>query len=429
MNLKNAKDESRIVDSEKTESVLKNNNFLLLFIGKFISLMGDQIYVFALGWYILSITKSSAKMGILLAIGLLPAVVIGPFAGVIADRFNRKHIMVLMDMARFAIVMGMAILLGKGLLSIGLLYLGTAVLEICGAVFNPASSALIPNIVEKNQYTQAASLDQLVWSSCVVLGMLTGGLLFGVVGITGIFIINALSFIISGLLVLKIKARKTNRESRQEKRHILKELAFGFNFLRSNKGLYAVYLYFAVLNFFLYPVGNVYIPYIFNVLLKSNSFQLSMVQASFFVGVIFGALVMTKFMDLTKFRRILLKSSFLVIGIELLVSLVVSPVFLGKLSLWTMVIIFVGLSILLGMSMTAFNIQIQVIFQTKVSDDVRGRVSALITALVSGVVPISYLLAGFLANHISIYLIVFSTGILLLLTVGVLSKNNAVREL
>lgn len=419
------------IECKKNEirSVFRNQNFLFLFIGKFISMMGDQIYIFALGWYILSITKSGAKMGMLLAIGLLPAVIVGPFAGVIADRFNRKNIIVIMDLARFAIVLTMAFLLQQGLLYLWVLYLGTALLEICGAIFNPAASAIIPNIVEENQYTQAASMDQLIWSTCIVLGMLTGGILFGLLGIAAIFVINAISFLLSGILEFSVKAPKQINQGAQAKSSILDELASGYRFLKNNKGLFAVYIYFAVINFLLLPIGNIYIPYVFNVLLKSSSIQLAVVQASFFIGMIIGAVVMPRFLDKIKVRKTLITSSLIVVSIELLGSVTVTPILMKSLSIWTIAIIFVGLSVLLGVSMSLFNIQIQVIFQRKVSDDVRGRVSALVSALVSGIIPVSYLISGFMANNIPIYLIMVCTSFSLLLSIAILSKVKAVNEL
>ncbi len=418
-----------VMKSTKPESVLKNQNFLLLFLGKFISMMGDQIYIFALGWYILSVTKSGAKMGILLAIGLLPAVIIGPFAGVIADRFNRKNIMVLMDLARFTIVLAMAGILQQGLLHLWVLYLGTAVLEICGAIFNPAASAIIPNIVEEKQYSQAASMDQLIWSTCTVLGMLTGGILFGLLGITTIFVINAVSFLISSILEFNVHVTKHINQNPQENSNMLKEIAFGYSFLKSNRGLFAVYIYFAVLNFLMFPIGNIYIPYIFNVLLKSNSIQLAVVQASFFIGIIIGAIVMPKFQEKAQFRKSLITSSLIVVVIEFLASVTVTPVLMKALSLWALVIIFMGLSILLGMFMSSFNIQIQVIFQKKVSDDVRGRVSSLVSALISGIIPVSYMISGFMTNNIPIYLIIFCTSLSIFLAAWILSKVKTVNEL
>lgn len=99
-------------------------------------------------------------------------------------------------MLRIFIVSFLAVLLYCNKLYIWVIYIAAAVLGICGAIFNPASDAIVPNIVEKDQLVQASSLEQFYSSVCNVIGMLLGGILFGLIGINIIFIFNAVSYFI-----------------------------------------------------------------------------------------------------------------------------------------------------------------------------------------------------------------------------------------
>jgi len=143
----------------KPKSVFENNNFMLLFSGKIISQLGDQIYAFSLSWYILDITKSSIAMSMFLVINCLIGAVISPFGGIIADRFARKKILVWMDVIRGIILTITALLLYLQMMQLWMLYISTIILAFCGSIFSPAVSAIIPNVVEENQLLQASSMD------------------------------------------------------------------------------------------------------------------------------------------------------------------------------------------------------------------------------------------------------------------------------
>ena len=152
----------------------RNRNFILLFSGKVVSLLGDQIYLIALAWYILNETHSPIASGLLFMMGALPPVLIGPFTGVLADWFERRTILVAMDTVRGILVAVLALLLWTRAMPSWLLFAGTFLLGTFGSVFNPASSALVPNIVAESQYGRAAAVDQFVWSLCSLVGFTAG---------------------------------------------------------------------------------------------------------------------------------------------------------------------------------------------------------------------------------------------------------------
>jgi len=421
----------------RTQSVFKNRNFLLVFTGKIISMVGDNLYIFALGWFVLSVTHSSLQMGIVLTLGLLPAVILGPVAGIIADKYSRKNIMITMDILRFLIVIALAVLLKNNMLQIWLVYIGTVVLGICSAVFNPAASSIIPNIVKEEQLTQAISKDQFLWSFCSIFGMVAGGILYGLLGITMIFIINAFSFLISAVLefLLKVperdyaKSNNLDTGSKSKIKNIISDLSAGYKFLISNKDLFIVYIYFAFLNFLLYPVGCIYLPYIFNVILKGESIQSALVQSSFFIGVFIGSFIVPLFSGRLSFRSTLIKSSIIVFWVILFFSIPVSPAVLYHLNVWLVAAFYMILSAIMGISMTFVNIHVGVIFQRKVLDEVRGRVSALVSAIISAMMPVSFFIGGYLAQSVQMYILLIITTTIFGVSIIVVSRFRQLKEL
>jgi len=202
--------------------LVRNRNFVLLYSGKVVSLLGDQIYLIALAWYILNVTHSPIAAGLLFMMGALPSMLIGPFAGVFADWFERRTILVTMDMARGVLVAVLAGLLWLKAMPLSLLFICAFLLGTFGSVFNPASSALVPNIVAESQYARVAAIDQFVWSACSLVGFTAGGILFSFFGIEAVFAINALSYFVSGVLEVCMRPERrllNDLSSSRERRH------------------------------------------------------------------------------------------------------------------------------------------------------------------------------------------------------------------
>ncbi|HEX3028334.1 MAG TPA: MFS transporter [Clostridia bacterium] len=420
----------------KLDGILNNRNFMFLFSGKLISLLGDQIYIFALSWYILSITHSSLKMSALIIAGILPYVIVGPFAGIIADKAERKGIIVALDLVRGVLVVLMAILLIKNMLTMPLLYLGTVILGLCGSVFSPAASAIIPNIVEKEKLTQATSIDSLISGVCNIAGMLTGGILFNLIGITSIFIINAASYILSAILECNIRIPKSlaaaegsiNKQENQM-RSVLSELGAGYSYLKRNKGLFILFIFFGAINFIIYPIGMIFIPYIFNVILKSTAIQLSIAQGTIWIGFIAGSFIVPNLSFKGKLRNILIRSISTAGIVILLLSIPLFPILIGHIPVWAVVVFYSILSVVLGLSITFINIPVNVTFQKAIPDDIRGRVMALLSSVTSATVPIGYVFGGVLAQAVPMYVLFIVMSFIMMMIVFQIKVSKPLRAL
>jgi DHA3 family macrolide efflux protein-like MFS transporter len=188
----------------KSPGLFANRNFLLLFTGRLISKLGDSIYLFALTWYTFEKYSSPMLAGIMMMLGTVPTILLGPFGGVIADKLDRKKIIVLMEFVRAGVILTIAVMEYYHRLHIWFLFLAAVILDVCGAFFNPACIALVPNIVGKANLTAANSAETMTTNISNILGILGGGLFYATMGFATISLLNAVSFVAAGSLEMMV---------------------------------------------------------------------------------------------------------------------------------------------------------------------------------------------------------------------------------
>jgi NRE family putative nickel resistance protein-like MFS transporter len=179
-----------------------NRNFRLLWSGEVVSLFGDWFNLIASAALISYLTQSGLAVGGLFVVRMLAPFIISPFAGVAADRFNRKHLLVAADLARALVVLGF--LFVRDPQQVWALYALTAIQLGISGFFFPARNALLPDIVNRAELGGANALSSATWSVMLALGAAMGGLVAGQWGIYPAFIIDSITFFISALLIARI---------------------------------------------------------------------------------------------------------------------------------------------------------------------------------------------------------------------------------
>ena len=140
-------------------------NFILLWQGRFVSAIGDTFFEISLSFWILSVTDSGTLMGLLLACSQIPKLIVFPFAGTIIDRYDRKKIIVLMDICSGFTITGIGLMAYFHYFNIWLLILGSIILGTCSSFFRPAVTSIVPDIVPKDQLTKAISANSIIQTS------------------------------------------------------------------------------------------------------------------------------------------------------------------------------------------------------------------------------------------------------------------------
>jgi predicted MFS family arabinose efflux permease len=177
-----------------------NRNFRLLWLAQIVSELGDWFYSLAVYNLLLDLTGGKAQaVGLAVVLQVLPHTLIAPATGVLNDRISRRGIMVAADVARCLIVLGMLLVRTPGM--VWLVY-PLLLLETVGAAFfEPAHSAVIPNIVPEEQVLAANALASTTWSFNLAIGSSLGGLLAVLLGRNAVFILNGLSFLLSAFFI------------------------------------------------------------------------------------------------------------------------------------------------------------------------------------------------------------------------------------
>lgn len=188
----------------------RNPDFTKLYVAQLISFGGDWFTSVALLTVVLEKTHSATLAALVFAAQTIPFAIVSPFAGVIVDRFDRKMIMITADVSRALLALGFVFVQSRG--TIWIVFVLLSVLSGISAFFEPASSAALPNLVPRSDLVRANVLMGSAWGTMLVVGAALGGLVAGTLGNTAAFVGDALSFALSGALLLSVRGRFHERE-------------------------------------------------------------------------------------------------------------------------------------------------------------------------------------------------------------------------
>lgn len=179
--------------------VRHNKAFRFLWSGQIISLLGDWFNLIASASLIATLTQSGAAVGGLFVVKMLAPFIMSPFAGVIADRYNRKHIVMTTDILRGIIVMGFVFIREPE--QVWMIYVLTAVQSALQGIFFPAWNSILPDITKKEELGAANALASATWSVMLAFGAALGGIVSGIVGVYPAFVIDGITFFASVLII------------------------------------------------------------------------------------------------------------------------------------------------------------------------------------------------------------------------------------
>ena len=185
------------------ELIRRNPNFRYLWGGQVVSLLGDWFNLIASAILIAELTGSGFAVGVLFTIRMLAPFLIAPIAGIFADRYNRKHLLIITDIVRAFIVVGFLFVQDEN--DVWLLYTLTTLLFAVSGFFSPARSAILPDVTSARELGTANTLGAATWSVMLAVGAAIGGLTTGFFGSQTAFVIDGLTFFVSAALLLQIK--------------------------------------------------------------------------------------------------------------------------------------------------------------------------------------------------------------------------------
>jgi MFS family permease len=360
------------------DSLLRNVHFLRLWVGQGISFLGDAVSMIALVVLVVQITGSASAVGGALVARLLPTLA-SPLAGVLADRLDRRVVLVASDLARAALVVGLVFVR-----DLSVLYLLVFLMGLARTFFNPTIRAALPSVVGGGDLTRANSLIGATFSISIAGGPALGGLLVATVGVDAAFLLDAATFLISAAFLSRIVLPRPQRE---EEEGFGRELRAGLGFLARTRVPLAI-----VIGAFLTILTiNTTIPA--EVFLAKETFGAGDVGYGLLVSVWGGGMALGSALMVALGGRVALVPLYLLsifAGALALVGTGLAPVF----------VLALGALMVEGIATGIDNVATDTILQKRVPDAFLGRVFAVRFLSYSAGEALAYPLGGLIVDSI-----------------------------
>jgi len=362
-------------------------HFLLIWFGQQISLIGSGLTGFAMGVWVYQRTGSVTQFSLISISNMLPYILLSPLAGVLADRWNRRWGMILSDTGAGLCTLAMVLLLFWGSLEIWHICIFNAVSSSFTAFQRPAFIAATTLIVPKEQLGRAGGMIQSADAVSQIVSPLLAGVLMGIIGIQGIILIDFLTFLFALITLMSVRIPDVplSRGKEPGKGNLLQEAVYGWRYITERPGMFGLMIFFAATSFFEEIVIVLVTPL---VLSFNSSTVLGSILSVGGIGMLSGSLLMSISGGPKQLIRAIFVFSLLA-GMSILIV-----------GFHRNILLLAGSAFLYLFSIPVINSCGQVIWQKKVAPGVQGRVIAMERMISTSCFPLSYLIAGPLADYV-----------------------------
>jgi MFS family permease len=373
------------------DSVLANRDFVKLWAGQTVSLIGTQVTQFALPLVaVLSLNATVLQVGVLNALRFVPVILLSLFAGVWLDRRRRRPVLI-------ACALGNAVLIGlvplssvAGMLSIGLLYLVTTLVGTLNMVFDVGALSYVPNLVERRHLPEGNGKLQASSAVAGIAGPGLAGLLIGLITAPITLSVDAVSYLFSAFGLIAIGKPEPYPEVPEVPASIRQSIAEGLRAVYGSKLLRALLTQGTALNLFFGAFITVFVVYAVRIL-HLSPFELGIVMAAAAVGSLVGAMTATRVRKALGLGRVMLVNT-VGVSVTLLLLLVPRHASLPGLA------ILVGAQFVYGWNITMFNVSAITLRQITTPKRVLARMNATYRMLLFGAAPFGAVLGGLLGS-------------------------------
>ncbi len=388
-----------------------NKDYTKLIFATVITRLGDSIDTIAFSWLVYIMTGSRALMGGIFIMSVLPNLVVLPFAGVIADLFNKKNLVILSDVFRGIFVLMLALLYFTDLLAVWHLFAFVFANNIFESIANPSRTGLIQTILDPKQYTKGNSYISSASSFGSLIGLGVAGILIGVMGIEGAILIDAITFFVSALLIWSIRVKylknTTDKQSVLLYFNMIKE---GFLYLKGKRLLISLLILSAIISFMYVPF-NILQPVYVDSVMNMGVEGLTYLGVSFSVGMIAGGFVMGKISD--KIRSITaIGLGFLMMGV-MYAGLGFVEYF--DLTYTFNIVVIVLLTFIFAFFIPVMHAPVYGTIMKKIPQELIGRMMSIFGVFGLIAMPLGGLVVTIIDNSIAVYVLYIIMGISIVL--------------
>lgn len=421
---------------------VENRNIQLFLSGKFVSMMGTQVYAFAISYHLLSLT-GGLTFSLNFALKTIPQLLFAPVAGVLSDKAAKKRLVVVMDFLSGLSLIFLYIyskLFGLGTISI---YITTFALTSFNTFFSIAISSAIPSLVHRHKLIKINSYNSSINSISGILGPIVGGFLFALININYIIIINGISFIVSAISECFIDfnafsgkksenddscIESTNVEpSNTKKITFLEDCKEVVHYLKQNKALASLVITLPIINFFFTAI-TLGFPYISINVLAIPSGYMGLIDAVFGAGMLIAALILSKRKEFNHVGRDLGICIIIDGFLALLIALPSTSRFIGF-SLLTHVVYISLVMFTFGLVMIRLNMPVEITLQKITPEEYLGRLYGILSTVSTGLMPIGAIIFGLLIDKVHVAILLSVSAFVFLVMGTYIMTNKNIKEL
>jgi DHA3 family macrolide efflux protein-like MFS transporter len=395
---------------KEVRSYMSNENkwkkrMYLFLLSQFVSMFGTQTVQYSITWYITMETGKGSNLALSTICGFLPMALVTPLGGIWADRFNRKRMIMFSDgsiaMVTLCLAGVLTLLQLKGAAVLVAIYIVSVIRSVGQGIQSPAVSAIIPQIVPKEELTRINSLYMIVYSVQSILAPVLSAAILSYSSLIEVLYIDVVTAAIGISIFSFIRVSVHEKSTEKKKTSYIEDFKEGMRYSFSSAFMKCYFIMYGAFSFFMV------IPSILNVLLikkvfGDNYLYLTLNEVFFFVGCVLGGLVLSKWGGFKNHIKTLI-AGFFIFGITSSLIGVVDILWLY------LVIIFVC-----GLGTPLFNTMSMTILQEKVKDEnLLGRVFGFVTILSTVTMPFAIAIFGPLADIIDIRIMMVVSGALI----------------
>lgn len=387
---------------EFTFRSLRNRNFRMFFCGQAVSLIGTYMQNLALGWLVFRLSGSALLLGVVGFAGQIPSLFLTPFAGVFADRLNRRKVFIATQSLSMCMSFALAALYLSGHIAVWHIVAISVVNGISLAFDTPFRHAFLFEMVGERELLQnAIALNSTLINSARFIGPTVGGVLVALLGEGWCFLINGFSFmaVIGSLLIMHVQPMNANHQ----RKPIVRELVEGLQYAYRQPAIRHLLMLVVGIGFLGMPFQN-FMPVFAKDVLGGDSQTLGILTGALGVGSLIAAFYLASRSSVKQVPNIVLVTS-LIFGVGLTLF-----------SLSSVLPLSLGLIFFTGLGMTAQFAATNTLLQHIVDDDMRGRIVSLYGMSFMGITPLGSLLLGAITPHAGVQLTFTVVGVLCLIT-------------
>jgi len=367
-------------------------------VGQTITTFGSLLVQYALLWHLTLTTKSGVVLALAAVFGFLPQAVVSIFAGVWADRVNRKVMIILSDSTIALATLGLAFFMLSGVDDLWLIFLVMAVRSVGAGIQMPAISALIPQIVPTDKLMRVNGINSSVQSSLLIIGPVAAAGIYSTMSLAAILFVDVVTAVIGLSLLATIAVPTLSRAASDDKPSYFTDLREGLKYIFSNDLVRWVMVIYSIVFLLIVAPSNLS-PLMLVRTFGSDVWLLTILELAFGVGMVAGGALMAIFAS--KVDRL-----GMMVGTSILFG--VLAVVMG---FTTNLILFYTLFFLIGLAVPAFSTSSMTLLQETVEPERQGRVFGFVGIVMAVAMPVGMAVLGPLADIVSVEILLIITGV------------------